>query len=165
MNTNQEHWNKIYGSLNFDQMSWYQQDPARSIELLDKLSLPRDARIIDIGGGESYLPEALLALGYTNITVLDISDVAIEKAKKRLGNAAWTITWIVSDILEFHPPVQYDVWYGPNMCSDLPVKKYSQASLHANFQPDLKLIGCLREEHLTPSETVQPFIYCLFQKN
>ncbi len=73
--------------------------------------LAKDAAIIDVGGGESKLVDALLNGGYTNVTVLDISAKAIERAKERLGNKASKVHWIVSDITDFEPPVQFDFWH------------------------------------------------------
>ena len=64
-----------------------------------------------MGGGDSTLVDYLLDAGYTNITVLDISEKALEKTKLRLKNRAHLVTWIISDILDFMPSTKYDVWH------------------------------------------------------
>jgi SAM-dependent methyltransferase len=73
--------------------------------------LGKRAKIIDIGGGDSKLVDYLLDQGYENISVLDISTKALEKAKNRLGNKAEKVNWIVSDITDFEPNTQYDIWH------------------------------------------------------
>ncbi len=77
------HWETIYKTKPLETVSWYQPKPKTSLELIASLNLPKDAAIIDIGGGDSFLVDHLLELGYTNLTVLDISKGAIERAKKR----------------------------------------------------------------------------------
>ncbi|MFN5428300.1 MAG: class I SAM-dependent methyltransferase, partial [Bacteroidota bacterium] len=74
-------------------------------------NIPKTAKIIDIGGGDSKLVDYLLMDGYKNISVLDISSAAINRAKKRLGDRATEVKWIVSDILDFQPTEKYDVWH------------------------------------------------------
>lgn len=105
------HWQNIYATKDFENVSWYQKYPKTSVRLIEESNLPKDAAIIDIGGGDNYLVDALLELGYTNITVLDISENAIERAKKRLGDKANSVNWIVSDITDFQPQQKYDYWH------------------------------------------------------
>ena len=109
--SNLSHWDKIYETKEFQEVGWYQKVPQTSLDLIHNLNLPKTASIIDIGGGDSYLAPSLLKLGYTNITVLDISKNAIERAQKRLGTASKNINWIVSDILDFQPTQTYDCWH------------------------------------------------------
>jgi SAM-dependent methyltransferase len=78
---------------------------------VEQLQLPLHANIIDVGGGDSHFADALLDKGYENIYVLDISAAAIEKAKQRLGDRASKVHWIVSDVTQFEPPVQFDLWH------------------------------------------------------
>ena len=106
-----EHWENIYSTKELNEVSWYQPTPETSLKFIKKLNLPLDAKIIDIGGGDSFLVDNLLELGYTNISVLDISEKAIDKAKKRLGTLANNVTWIVSDIVDFTPTKEYDLWH------------------------------------------------------
>ena len=105
-----EHWEKIYLEKELSEVSWYQPNPKVSIQLIIDNSSKDDA-IIDIGGGDSYLVDHLLTMGYTNITILDISANAIERAKKRLGDKANLVKWIVSDVTEFQPADEYDIWH------------------------------------------------------
>ncbi|GGX18866.1 class I SAM-dependent methyltransferase [Aquimarina muelleri] len=106
-----KHWETIYSTKDLKEVSWYQKVPTTSIEFITSLNLPKTAKIIDIGGGDSLLVDHLLNLGYSNITVLDVSETAIHKAKERLGDLADTITWIVTDITDFTPNEKYDVWH------------------------------------------------------
>lgn len=105
------HWENIYRTKPLETVSWYQPVPETSLALIAALHLPKTARIIDIGGGDSLLADHLLRLGYTNLTVLDISETALERAKKRLGPLARQVRWIVSDVVEFVPDAAYDLWH------------------------------------------------------
>lgn len=106
-----EHWEKIYASKNFEETSWYQSRPEASLNLIESLGLARDAEIIDVGGGNSYLVDNLLELGYTNLNVLDISEKAIEKAKERLGEKSDKVNWIVMDASEYKSDKKFEVWH------------------------------------------------------
>ena len=97
-----EHWNTIYQNKKSNEVSWFQHKPTLSLNLINNLSIEKTSSIIDVGGGDSLLVDYLLKSGYTNITVLDISDKAISKAKVRLGSKADKVNWIVSDILDFN---------------------------------------------------------------
>ena len=111
-NFNREaHWNKIYTTKQLNEVSWYQSVPDTSLDFIKQSNLALDSKIIDIGGGDGFLVDYLLSAGYTDITVLDISEFAIEKAKKRLGKDAEKVTWIVCDIIEFNPTEKYDLWH------------------------------------------------------
>ena len=107
-----EHWENVFSTKTEKEVSWYQHYPQVSVDFIQQFQLPLDAKIIDIGGGDSYLIDALLELGYTNLYVLDISAKAIERLKNRLGEKANdTVTFIVSDILDFHPNTAFDLWH------------------------------------------------------
>lgn len=105
------HWEKIYRSKKLEEVSWYQPTPKISLEFIAAASLPKNAKIIDVGGGDSFLVDYLLDLGFTDISVLDISENALLRAQKRLGARADQVTWMVSDILEFKPQQSYDLWH------------------------------------------------------
>ncbi|MFZ1705148.1 MAG: class I SAM-dependent methyltransferase, partial [Saprospiraceae bacterium] len=92
-------------------VSWYQPTPQISLDFITKSNLPLTARIIDIGGGDSFLVDHLLDLGYQNVTVLDISESAINKVKRRLGDRAQKVTLIVTDVTKFNPTCTYDFWH------------------------------------------------------
>ena len=109
--SNKTHWENIYDTKLPNEVSWTQEKPETSLQLIANCKLPKTAKIIDIGGGDSNLVDHLLEQGFENITVLDISEKAIERAKLRLGKASEKVKWIVSDITEFHPNESYDVWH------------------------------------------------------
>ncbi|SNR38534.1 trans-aconitate 2-methyltransferase [Flavobacterium sp. ov086] len=106
-----KHWENVYQTKALTEVSWYQPIPQTSLNLLQQYTIPSDAKIIDIGGGDSFFVDHLLQLGYNNITVLDISEEAITKAKKRLLNNSEKVNWIVSDITDFKPNIKYDFWH------------------------------------------------------
>lgn len=105
------HWEKLYESKTSYEVSWTQEVPETSLTFLHSFNLDKQAKIIDIGGGDSKLVDFLLDEGYKNITVLDISEKALQKAKNRLGERASLVTWVVSDITEFEPNETYDLWH------------------------------------------------------
>jgi 2-polyprenyl-3-methyl-5-hydroxy-6-metoxy-1,4-benzoquinol methylase len=105
------HWESIYQTKQLNEVSWYQPVPQTSLDLISKYVKSYDAKIIDIGGGDSFLVDHLLQLGYTNISVLDISEAAIERAKIRLGENTNKVSWIVCDISKFEPTEKYDFWH------------------------------------------------------
>jgi SAM-dependent methyltransferase len=106
-----EHWNQVYANKTNKEMSWFQEVPRRSLELIQEFSLKPDAKIIDIGGGDSKLTDRLLALGYSDLSVLDISKVALDKMRARLGPAAHSVHFIESDITRFKPEQKYGLWH------------------------------------------------------
>ena len=105
------HWETVYETKSPQEVSWTQEIPQISLDFIQSFQLNKDARIIDIGGGDSLLVDHLLDLGFTNLSVLDISAHAIERAKVRLGGRASLVQWIVSDINEFEPEITYDLWH------------------------------------------------------
>ena len=106
-----QHWEQIFNSKHPYEVSWYQPTPKHSLDFINQLTVPKTAAIIDIGGGDSLLADHLLQMGYRDITVLDISEAAIERAKKRLGENANSVKWVVSDILDFKIDKQFDCWH------------------------------------------------------
>lgn len=111
MMTVKDHWEKIYNTKQLSEVSWYQQTPAASLQFFKQLKIKKTDSVIDIGGGDSFLVDHLLNRGYTNITVLDISETAINRAKIRLGEKAKQVNWIVSDVLLFKTDLQFDCWH------------------------------------------------------
>ena len=106
-----KHWENIYQTKELKDVSWFQPTPETSLDFFKQFNVPPTAKIIDIGGGDSFLVDHLLDMGYQDITVLDISEVAIERAKQRLGNRANIVTWIVTDAATFKPAQKYDFWH------------------------------------------------------
>ena len=199
--TRQKHWDIVYETKNPDQVSWTQAIPKTSLDFIHSFGLPKTAKIIDIGGGDSKLADYLLDEGFENITVLDISAKALEKAKQRLGDKAHKITWIVSDITAFKPDTTFDVWHdratfhflttsdqitkymdtarkyvsgfltvgtfsdtGPEKCSGLFIKQYSEETLERAFTNGFDKLRCLTEDHKTPFGTTQNFLFCSFKR-
>lgn len=111
VNENKSHWEKVYATKQPNEVSWTQEVPQTSLDFIHSFNASKTAKIIDIGGGDSFLVDYLLKEGYEDITVLDISDNALNRAKKRLGEKAAKIHWIVADITTFKPTIKYDVWH------------------------------------------------------
>ena len=107
------HWESIYATKATPALSWYQPHPQRSLDLIAHTHLPKDAKILDVGGGDSLLVDELAARGYSDITVLDLSRVALNRARARLGQAATgRVTWLEGDILEADlPKAEFDIWH------------------------------------------------------
>ena len=200
-NSIKKHWETVYETKNPNQVSWTQEIPKISLNLIHSFNINKNAKIIDIGGGDSKLVDFLLEEGFQNITVLDISQKAIEKAQLRLGEKAKKVNWIVSNITDFKPTTQYDVWHdraafhfltsqeqinkyleivkkavsgyliigtfsenGPLKCSGLEIKQYSKETITELFQNEFQVLECFTEDHLTPFDTRQNFIFCSFKK-
>ena len=106
-----EHWENIYQTKKPDEVSWYQEKPKTSLNLIAEIDLDKDAWIIDVGAGASKLADNLLALGFRNITALDVSLNALNESKKKLGDRANNVKWIVSDLREFETNERYDLWH------------------------------------------------------
>lgn len=106
-----KHWEDVWTRKKSNEVSWYQQYPKTSLDLILSTNPSKDIRIIDVGGGDSNIVEKLLELGFRNITVLDISAKALERAKERLGKRAEMVKWIECDIREFDTNDKYDIWY------------------------------------------------------
>lgn len=110
--TTKQHWENIYGTKDTTrEVSWYQNNPQTSTDLILSTGIDKNGSVIDIGGGDSKLADKLLDLGFKNVFVLDISAKAIEKAKIRFGEKAMLVTWIEADILEFESSARFDVWH------------------------------------------------------
>lgn len=106
-----KHWENIYQTKLLNEVSWFQPTPETSLDFIKQFNVPTNAKIIDIGGGDSFLVDHLLDKGYRDITVLDISEAAIERAKQRLCDRAEKVKWIVADAAKFQPTEKYDFWH------------------------------------------------------
>ncbi|HTA63243.1 MAG TPA: class I SAM-dependent methyltransferase [Bacteroidia bacterium] len=106
-----KHWENIYTTKDLKDVSWYQPTPTTSLEFLKQFNIGTTAKIIDVGGGDSFLVDHLLNMGYQDVTVLDISAASLDRAKQRLGDKAANVKWIVADAATFKPTEQYDFWH------------------------------------------------------
>ena len=195
------HWQKVYETKAPNQVSWTQEYPKTSIEIIQSFNLSKTARIIDVGGGDSKFVDCLLDTGYEDITVLDISEKALLRAQNRLGDKASKVNWVVSDIITFKPNRTFDVWHdraafhflteaehisqyvdlasscvkgylsvgtfskqGPVKCSGLNISQYSEAQLMSVFSSQFHLLNSKTEDHTTPFDTFQNFLFCSFKK-
>jgi SAM-dependent methyltransferase len=110
--TDKSHWEGIYTNQSIQDVSWYREHLNTSLDLIRKCALPLDAKVIDIGGGASTLADDLCGLGYVSVSVLDISKMALEKARQRLGVLSDRVEWMEGDITRVQLPVEhYDLWH------------------------------------------------------
>lgn len=107
----QQHWEEVYTQRDPQSVSWYEPTPEVSLELIDRLQLANDAAILDVGGGTSGLAQALLAAGFSDITVSDISTASLQRAKTQLGDDARRVSWVQSDIRSHDFGRRYDLWH------------------------------------------------------
>ena len=201
MENNSNHWERIYQTKQPNEVSWTQEVPKTSLDFIHSFKLHKSAAIIDVGGGDSKLVDYLLDEGFENITVLDISEKALERAKNRLGENSSKIKWVVSDVTAFKTTETYDVWHdratfhflttasqinkyletarnvvkgyltigtfsdkGPKKCSGLDVKQYNEEQLELQLSNGFKKVKCILEDHMTPFNTSQNFLFCSFKR-
>lgn len=107
----QEHWDQVYSTKRETEVSWYQAHPERSLELIRSAASTFSASILDVGGGASRLVDELVGLGYSDLTVLDVSHSALDRSKVRLGQRSDSVSWIVADITQWKPERTWDVWH------------------------------------------------------
>jgi 2-polyprenyl-3-methyl-5-hydroxy-6-metoxy-1,4-benzoquinol methylase len=107
----QAHWQNVYKEKAENQVSWFQERPTISLELIEAAGAKPNSAIIDVGGGASRLVDALIENGYRDLTVLDLSESAVSIAKMRLGQSAALVKWIVTDVTQWEPPGRYDLWH------------------------------------------------------
>lgn len=108
---NQIHWENIFETKDTNKVSWYQACPTDDVSLIKKYISDKTMSIIDIGGGDSALPESLLANSFSNISLLDISSNAINANQQKMGDSAKLINWIHSDVRTFQIDIKYDLWF------------------------------------------------------
>jgi SAM-dependent methyltransferase len=107
----QAHWQNVYATKSEKEVSWYQENPAPSLDLIAATGITGDAAIIDIGGGASRLVDSLLEKGLRRITILDLSAKALGDANTRLGRRADGIDWIAADVTIWEPSRNYELWH------------------------------------------------------
>jgi SAM-dependent methyltransferase len=106
-----DHWENVYTTKGESEVSWFQRDPAPSLELIDLAQPAPESAIADIGGGASRLVDRLVARRFSHVTVLDISEAALAAAKARLGARAGEVQWIVADVTKWRPTQAFDIWH------------------------------------------------------
>ena len=111
MKQNKAHWEQVFKTKTPEQVSWTESYPKTSVGFIQAFKLKKNTPIIDIGGGDSLLIDALFDLGFTDLSVLDISKKALQRAQKRLGSRSDKVNWIASDIIEFEPKRKYGLWH------------------------------------------------------
>ena len=109
MSDKKAHWEKVYETKSDYEVSWYQELPTESLELVAYLNLNFSSKIIDIGGGNSNFTGELLEQGYADLSILDISEKALSRTKYKIGNE--NVQYIASDVLEFQPKNQFTLWH------------------------------------------------------
>ncbi len=110
--SNKEHWENVYKTKSSDSVSWFQSHSEKSIKIICELEADLSAKIIDVGGGASTLVDDLVNIGYSNLSVLDVSGSALAISKHRLGNHSKNIKWIESDVTQLKiPKHSIDVWH------------------------------------------------------
>jgi 2-polyprenyl-3-methyl-5-hydroxy-6-metoxy-1,4-benzoquinol methylase len=107
----QAHWQNVYLTKVEREVSWSQESPEPSLGLIETYASGKGAAIVDIGGGASRLVDALRKRGYGNVTVLDLSEAALQSAKARLGADAASVQWVAADVTKWQPPQAFDVWH------------------------------------------------------
>jgi SAM-dependent methyltransferase len=107
----QAHWDNVYQTKGERDVSWFQESPDISLDLIRATGVQRDASIIDIGGGASRLVDALAAQGFSSITVLDLSEQAFATSRARLGARGQQVRWIVADVTTWRPSGTYALWH------------------------------------------------------
>jgi len=107
----QAHWQNVYQTKGDETVSWFQERPDISLDLIHATGVDAGASIIDIGGGASRLVDALIGEGFKAVAVLDLSEKALATAKARLGAKGAQVQWIVADVTSWQPPQVYDVWH------------------------------------------------------
>jgi len=198
-----KHWENIYQTKEPNEVSWFQPTPATSLHFIESFNIPVTDKIMDIGGGDGFLVDHLLDRNYQDITVVDISEAALDKAKTRLGDSSSKVKWITADAASLKLTEKYDFWHdraafhfltseeeienyidtaqqsikpdgimvigtfsenGPEKCSGLKIKQYSEATMSARLEKYFDKIECIHIDHQTPFGTIQNFIFCSFRR-
>ncbi|SDR46592.1 Methyltransferase domain-containing protein [Rhizobiales bacterium GAS191] len=107
----EEHWQTVYTNKSESEVSWFQETPTLSLELMSLAGATAASTIIDIGGGASRLVDTLAGAGFQDVTVLDLSDAALSAARTRLGARAHQVKWVVADVTRWEPRQAYDLWH------------------------------------------------------
>lgn len=144
-----KHWENIYSTKELENCSWFQPTPITSLEFIEQSGISKSSKIIDIGGGDSFLADSLLEKGYTDISVLDISEAALERAKQRIGDKSNQVKWIVGDAASFIPSEKYDLWHDRAafhfLTDQNDVNNYAIAAKNALKETGVLIVGTFSE--------------------
>lgn len=145
-----KHWENIYMTKELEKVSWFEPIPETSLNFFKKFEVPTTAKIIDVGGGDSFLVDHLLNRGYEDISVLDISSAAIERARHRLGERAGKVKWIVANVSDFKPTEAYDFWHDRAafhfLTDEQEITNYLETA-YQNINPDgMMVMGTFSEQ-------------------
>jgi SAM-dependent methyltransferase len=146
----QQHWENIYQTKQPEEVSWFQPIPSTSLDFVKYFDIPKTAKIIDVGGGDSFLVDHLLDMGYQDITILDISETALQRAKQRLGERAAKVKWVVQDAATFVPTVKYYFWHDRAafhfLTDEREIESYVNAAQNGISQGGILVIGSFSEQ-------------------
>lgn len=195
-----DHWDSRYADIGDTAVSWFQPIPQVSLDLIASISGPVDS-VVDVGGGASRLVDHLLAKGYHDLTVVDLSQESLSASRERVGQAP--VHWVQTDIRDWQPDRTFHVWHdraayhfltdvqdqqrywtlvreslpvgghvvvatfaddGPEMCSGLPVQRYTEQDLVAAMGESFTPVATQREEHVTPSGGTQSFVWVVARR-
>ena len=106
----QEHWQRVYRDKAEDELSWHEDEPARSLGWIREVAQPGQD-VIDVGGGSSRLAARLVDAGFGRVAVLDLSEAALARARQQAGASADRIEWIVGDVTRVQDVGAFDVWH------------------------------------------------------
>ena len=206
MNDRHEHWNDVYGAREETALTWFEAIPTVSLELIRKFADANDP-ILDVGGGASRIVDSLIDLGFSRISILDLSEAGMNVSRCRLGSRADKVTWITEDVTKWVPDQPCRPWHdravfhfltskddcrayvsrmlsalepsgiaiimtfaedGPEMCSGLPVMRYSPEDLVATLEEiapgALKTVDMRKHVHMTPKGNEQRFQVSVLRK-
>ena len=139
------HWENIYSSKNEDGVSWFQEYPQTSIDLIEKYSINKSISIIDIGSGRSRILKNLMENEYEDLTYLDISQEACSKSKISLGNKQDLVQWYVANILDFNTDNNFSIWHDRAvfhfLTSREDIEKYKQVALKNILKGGYLILG------------------------
>ncbi|QAU22664.1 class I SAM-dependent methyltransferase [Dyella sp. M7H15-1] len=127
-----EHWEQIYTTKSEKDVSWFQEHARQSIELIKRTGISKGSSIIDVGGGTSTLVDDLLVHGYQHVTVLDLSEAALEASRVRLAERALGVSWLTGDITMLELPRHaYDIWHDRAVFHFLTAREKREAYVNA----------------------------------
>lgn len=161
------HWEKVYATKTPEEVSWTQIHPVSSLKLIQDAANSKESSFIDIGGGDSVLADCLLVDGFTDITVLDISKHALDRAVFHFLTDAAEIQNYANLVAKFVKGDMIIATFsteGPKRCSGLDVKQYDVKSLQLIFASAFDLVESFTEDHITPFDTKQNFLFARFKR-